>query len=258
MFSHIKKSIVEATMSYNLGFSKHFLLYTFSSDTSLVFLLYQKDELNNEWPISFKSVSARTKDQLPSRGEIGLCNIQGGKALQTLSVKKLFYYLCSTPSSQINSCSARDEWKKGKLDDRITGKWPWHQASSHNQWSWSLKISRRRIQWKRGRRSVHRMGARYWHVQHWETLPHLRHKILVCGCAPIPWAQHHALSLLYIVEEGTLTQRIVKLVGAWGTVQKEPQWNISQAFGGTWFRKGVTLSPWQTNQGTLRRKHYIA
>jgi len=39
------------------NFNKYFLLYTFSSETSLVAVFTKKDELNNEWPISFMSTS---------------------------------------------------------------------------------------------------------------------------------------------------------------------------------------------------------
>lgn len=57
MFSYIKQAILEAPMLYNSEFGKEFLIYTFSSDTSLVVVLIQKDELKNEQPISFMSAS---------------------------------------------------------------------------------------------------------------------------------------------------------------------------------------------------------
>lgn len=44
-------------MLYNPNFNKYFLLYTFASDTSLVVVPTQKDELNKECPISFMSAS---------------------------------------------------------------------------------------------------------------------------------------------------------------------------------------------------------
>lgn len=50
-FSHIKSVL------YSLYFSKEFLIYTFTSNTSLAIVLTQKDDLNNEWPISFMSTS---------------------------------------------------------------------------------------------------------------------------------------------------------------------------------------------------------
>lgn len=42
-------------MLYRPDFNKDFLLYTFPSNASLSVVLTQKDELNNEWPISFMS-----------------------------------------------------------------------------------------------------------------------------------------------------------------------------------------------------------
>lgn len=52
-FSHMKQGISKAPVLFNLDFNKDFLLYTFTSDTSLVILLMQKDDVNNEKPISF-------------------------------------------------------------------------------------------------------------------------------------------------------------------------------------------------------------
>ena len=52
-FTHFKQAIIEAPMLYIPNFSKGFFLYTFASDTSLSIVLTQKDELNNERPISF-------------------------------------------------------------------------------------------------------------------------------------------------------------------------------------------------------------
>lgn len=57
VFTPIEQEIIEALVLYNPNFSKYFLLYTFSFDTSLVVVLTQKDELNNEQPISFIIVS---------------------------------------------------------------------------------------------------------------------------------------------------------------------------------------------------------
>lgn len=56
-FYHIKQAIVEAPTFYSLDFGKNFLLYTFTYDSYLVVVLTQKDELNNERPISFMSTS---------------------------------------------------------------------------------------------------------------------------------------------------------------------------------------------------------
>jgi len=57
VFSHTKQAIVEVPALYNPKFNMYFLLYTFSSDTSLTAMLTKKDELNNERLISFVSVS---------------------------------------------------------------------------------------------------------------------------------------------------------------------------------------------------------
>jgi len=54
-FSCIKQFIVEASTFYNSDFNKDFMLYTFASYTSLVIVLTQKDDQNNEHPISFMS-----------------------------------------------------------------------------------------------------------------------------------------------------------------------------------------------------------
>ena len=56
-FSHIKKVILEAPALYNPYFTKYFFLYTFAYDTSLVVMLTQKDDQNNERPIYFMSTS---------------------------------------------------------------------------------------------------------------------------------------------------------------------------------------------------------
>lgn len=57
LFTYIKQAIAEAFALYNLIFNKYLLLYSFTSNTSLVVVLTQKDELNNEQPISFMSAS---------------------------------------------------------------------------------------------------------------------------------------------------------------------------------------------------------
>jgi len=54
-FSHIKQAITEARALYSPYFS--FLLYTFASDTSLLVVLMQKDDQDNEQPIYFMSDS---------------------------------------------------------------------------------------------------------------------------------------------------------------------------------------------------------
>ena len=44
-------------MLWSLDFSKYFFLYTFASDQSLVAVLTQKDDDNNEAPVSFMSTN---------------------------------------------------------------------------------------------------------------------------------------------------------------------------------------------------------
>ena len=54
-FSKIKQAITEAPSLQSLDFSKSFILYTFTSDSSLAVALTQKYANNDEWPISFMS-----------------------------------------------------------------------------------------------------------------------------------------------------------------------------------------------------------
>ena len=53
----MKQDIVEAPTLYNPYFKKYFLLYNFSSDTSIIVVLTQKDGQNNERLIYFMSAS---------------------------------------------------------------------------------------------------------------------------------------------------------------------------------------------------------
>jgi len=57
MFSSIKQVVAEAPTLYSPDFNKYFMLYNFASDTSFVIVLTQKDDQNNEQPISFMSTS---------------------------------------------------------------------------------------------------------------------------------------------------------------------------------------------------------
>lgn len=57
VFSRIKEIVAESPALYNPDLNKYFLLYTFAFNTSLVIVLTQKDELNNERPIPFMSAS---------------------------------------------------------------------------------------------------------------------------------------------------------------------------------------------------------
>jgi hypothetical protein len=54
-FNSIRKSITEAPSLMSPDFSKDFTLYTFASDRSYVAVLTQKNNDNNEIPISFMS-----------------------------------------------------------------------------------------------------------------------------------------------------------------------------------------------------------
>ena len=56
-FNNIKTSISQAPVLWSLDFNKVFFLYTFASDQSLVAVLTQKDDENNEAPISFMSTN---------------------------------------------------------------------------------------------------------------------------------------------------------------------------------------------------------
>jgi len=56
-FTHIRQAITKAPTLYSLDFKKNFLLYTFTYDNLLAAVLTQKDEINNECPISFMSTS---------------------------------------------------------------------------------------------------------------------------------------------------------------------------------------------------------
>jgi hypothetical protein len=56
-FNNIKTAISQALVLRSLDFSKYFFLYTFASDQSLVAVLTQKDDDNNESPISFMSTN---------------------------------------------------------------------------------------------------------------------------------------------------------------------------------------------------------
>jgi hypothetical protein len=52
-FSNIKTSISQAPVFRSPDFNRYFFLYTFSSDQSLSMVLTQKDDENNEAPVSF-------------------------------------------------------------------------------------------------------------------------------------------------------------------------------------------------------------
>ena len=54
-FNNIKRAIVEVLALHSLDFNKGFILYTFASDSSLAAVLTQKDDNNDEKPISFMS-----------------------------------------------------------------------------------------------------------------------------------------------------------------------------------------------------------
>ena len=54
-FSKIKISIAHAPSLKILNFEKYFILYTFASDDSLEVVLTQKEDGEDEYPISFMS-----------------------------------------------------------------------------------------------------------------------------------------------------------------------------------------------------------
>ena len=54
-FSKIKTSIAHAPSLKSPNFEKYFILYTFTSDDSLVAMLTQKEDGGDEYPISFMS-----------------------------------------------------------------------------------------------------------------------------------------------------------------------------------------------------------
>ena len=54
-FNDIKTTIAHAPSLRSLDFEKDFILYTFASDNSLAAVLTQKEELLDEYPISFMS-----------------------------------------------------------------------------------------------------------------------------------------------------------------------------------------------------------
>lgn len=54
-FDNIKQAIAEAPTLHSPDFSKGFILYTFTSDSSIAAILTQKDDNSDEQPISFMS-----------------------------------------------------------------------------------------------------------------------------------------------------------------------------------------------------------
>jgi hypothetical protein len=56
-FEKIKTAISQAPVLRSPDFSKYFFLYTFASDQSLVSVLTQKDDENNEALVSFMSTN---------------------------------------------------------------------------------------------------------------------------------------------------------------------------------------------------------
>ena len=55
-FDKIKESIVESPTLRSQNFDKEFILYTFSSDHSIVAVLTQKNEVGEEFTVSFMSI----------------------------------------------------------------------------------------------------------------------------------------------------------------------------------------------------------
>jgi hypothetical protein len=56
-FSNIKTAISRVPMLRSPDFNRDFFLYTFASDQSLALVLTQKDDENNEAPVSFMSTN---------------------------------------------------------------------------------------------------------------------------------------------------------------------------------------------------------
>ena len=56
-FSNIKTAISQAPVLRSLDFNRYFFLYNFTSDQSLATVLTQKDDDNNEAPVSFMSTN---------------------------------------------------------------------------------------------------------------------------------------------------------------------------------------------------------
>jgi hypothetical protein len=54
-FQRIKKDLVEAPVLVSPDYSKEFLIFSFSSEETIVAVLLQKNEEGNEQPISFFS-----------------------------------------------------------------------------------------------------------------------------------------------------------------------------------------------------------
>jgi hypothetical protein len=61
-FNEIKVVISQALVLQSLNFNKNFFLYTFSSDQFLAAILTQKDDKNNDVPISFMSTRLQGPD----------------------------------------------------------------------------------------------------------------------------------------------------------------------------------------------------
>ena len=55
-FDRIKEDIVEAPTLRSPNFDNKFILYTFPSDHSIVAMLTQKNEVREEFPVSFMSI----------------------------------------------------------------------------------------------------------------------------------------------------------------------------------------------------------
>lgn len=96
-FTRIKQEIAKALALYNQNFSKDFFLYTFSSDTSLITMLTQKDELNNERPISFMSESLKISElNYPTMEKQAYAVYKVMKYLRPYLLKTIAFSLCNT------------------------------------------------------------------------------------------------------------------------------------------------------------------
>lgn len=164
---------LEALGLYIPNFNKYFLLYTFASEISLTIVLTSKDELNNERPIFFMSVSLQGPElNYPTVVKHDYAVYKVINNFCPYLLKKPLCYLYPTPSNQITPCLTRVGWKNSELDEQVTRIWSRNQASSHNQGPWYLSTGNKINKYKGGRRRYFRMGARNWYVQRWVNLPY--------------------------------------------------------------------------------------
>jgi hypothetical protein len=110
-FSNIKTTICQSPVFQSPDFSKYFFLYTFASDQSLVAVLTQKDDDNNEAPVSFMSTNIQGVElNYPSIDKLVYAIYKAMKHFIYYILKTIPKSLCLTLQS--NPC----------LPNRISGK----------------------------------------------------------------------------------------------------------------------------------------